>query len=32
VVEDGNIITSRKVDDVPVFAEAIIRAVTRVHA
>ena len=31
VVEDGNIITSRKVDDVPVFAEAIIRAVTRVH-
>jgi deglycase len=32
VVEDGNIITSRKVDDVPLFAEAIIRAVTRVHA
>jgi protease I len=32
VVEDGNIITSRKVDDVPVFADAIIRAVTRVHA
>jgi protease I len=32
VVEDGNIITSRKVDDVPVFAEAIIRAVTRIHA
>jgi len=27
VVEDGNIITSRKVDDVPVFAEAIIRAI-----
>src|SRR5215831_16225899 len=31
VVEDGNIITARKVDDVPVFAEAIIRAVSRVH-
>src|SRR6476646_6742275 len=32
VVEDGNIITSRKVDDVPVFAEAIIRALSGVHA
>jgi protease I len=32
VVEDGNIITSRKVDDIPVFAEAIIRAVSDVHA
>jgi protease I len=32
VVEDGNLITSRKVDDVPVFAEAIIRALSRVHA
>ena len=29
VVEDGNIITSRKLDDVPVFAEAIIRALSR---
>ncbi len=26
VVEDGNLITSRKPDDVPVFSEAIIRA------
>ena len=32
VVEDGNVITSRKVDDVPVFAEAIIRAVSGVPA
>src|SRR5690349_11180531 len=32
VVEDGNLITSRKPDDVPVFSEAIIRALTRVHA
>src|SRR5436190_11156872 len=32
VVEDGNLITSRKPDDVPVFAEAIIRALSRVHA
>jgi deglycase len=31
VVEDGNLITSRKPDDVPVFNEAIIRALTRVH-
>jgi protease I len=30
VVEDGNLITSRKPDDVPVFNEAIIRALTRV--
>jgi protease I len=29
VVEDGNLITSRKPDDVPVFSEAIIRAVAR---
>src|ERR1051325_5460353 len=29
VVEDGNLITSRKPDDVPVFAEAIIRALAR---
>jgi len=27
VVEDGNLITSRKPDDVPVFSEAIVRAV-----
>ena len=32
VVEDGNIITSRKPDDVPLFAEAIIRALSRVPA
>ena len=32
VVEDGNLITSRKPDDVPVFSEAIIRALTRIHA
>ena len=32
VVEDGNLITSRKPDDVPVFSEAIIRALLRVHA
>jgi len=32
VVEDGNLITSRKPDDVPLFSEAIIRALTRVHA
>ena len=32
VVEDGNLITSRKPDDVPVFCEAIIRALTKVHA
>jgi protease I len=29
VVEDGNLITSRKPDDVPAFTEAIIRALTR---
>ena len=29
VVEDGNLITSRKPDDVPLFNEAIIRALTR---
>ena len=32
VVEDGNLITSRKPDDVPVFSEAIIRALSKVHA
>jgi protease I len=32
VVEDGNLITSRKPDDVPVFTEAIIRALSRVPA
>jgi protease I len=31
VVEDGNLITSRKPDDVPMFAEAIIRALSRVR-
>jgi protease I len=31
VVEDGNLITSRKPDDVPVFSQAIIRALTRIH-
>ena len=31
VVEDGNLITSRKPDDVPAFGEAIIRALARVH-
>jgi protease I len=31
VVEDGNLITSRKPDDVPAFSEAIIRALSRVH-
>ena len=31
VVEDGNLISSRKPDDVPVFSEAIIRALARVH-
>jgi protease I len=30
VVEDGNLITSRKPDDVPAFSEAIIRALARV--
>jgi protease I len=32
VVEDGNLITSRKPDDVPLFSEAIIRALTRLIA
>jgi len=32
VVEDGNLITSRKPDDVPSFNEAIVRALTRVPA
>ena len=32
VVEDGNLITSRKPDDVPAFAEAIIRALANVQA
>ena len=32
VVEDGNLITSRKPDDVPAFSEAIIRALSRVPA
>ena len=32
VVEDGNLITSRKPDDVPMFNEAIIRALSKVHA
>jgi protease I len=31
VVEDGNLITSRKPDDVPAFSEAIIRALSNVH-
>jgi protease I len=31
VVEDGNLITSRKPDDVPVFNEAIVRALSRVQ-
>jgi len=30
VVEDGNLITSRKPDDVPLFSQAIIRALARV--
>src|SRR5437660_7912449 len=32
VVEDGNLITSRKPDDVPMFTDAIIRALSKVHA
>ena len=32
VVEDGNLITSRKPDDVPAFSEAIIKALSKVHA
>jgi len=32
VVEDGNLITSRKPDDVPAFSDAIIRALARVPA
>ena len=31
VVEDGNLITSRKPDDVPVFSDAIIRALSKIH-
>ena len=31
VVEDGNLITSRKPDDVPMFSDAIIRALSRVQ-
>jgi protease I len=31
VVEDGNLISSRKPDDVPVFSDAIIRALARVQ-
>lgn len=31
VVEDGNLITSRKPDDVPAFSEAIVRALSRVQ-
>jgi protease I len=31
VVEDGNLITSRKPDDVPAFSDAIIRALVRVQ-
>jgi protease I len=31
VVEDGNLITSRKPDDVPAFCEAIIRSLSRVQ-
>jgi protease I len=32
VVEDGNLITSRKPDDVPAFSDAIIWTLSRVHA
>jgi len=32
VVEDGNLITSRKPDDVPMFSAAIIKALSKVHA
>ena len=31
VVEDGNLITSRKPDDVPAFSDALIRALASVH-
>jgi protease I len=31
VVEDGNLITSRKPDDVPLFSEAIVRALSKVR-
>src|SRR3954470_2047412 len=31
VVEDGNLITSRKPDDVPAFNDAIIRALSKIH-
>lgn len=32
VVDDGNLITSRKPDDVPAFSDAIIRALSNTHA
>jgi len=32
VVEDGNLITSRKPDDLPAFNDAIIRVLSKVHA
>ena len=32
VVEDGNLITSRKPDDLPAFTDALIRALSNVHA
>jgi len=32
VVEDGNLITSRKPDDVPMFSDAIVRALSKVPA
>jgi protease I len=32
VVEDGNLITSRKPDDVPVFSDALVRALSRAPA
>jgi protease I len=32
VVEDGNLITSRKPDDVPAFSEAIVRALSRAQS
>ena len=32
VVQDGNLITSRKPDDVPLFSEALIRALSRIEA
>ena len=32
VAQDGNLITSRKPDDVPLFSEALIRALSRLEA